>query len=573
MIQSISAFLLCTLISIEAIAAPPNIILIMTDDQGYGDLGVTGNRDINTPNIDAMASRSAELTTFYVSPVCAPTRACLMTGRYNYRTRCIDTWIGRAMMEPDEVTIAEALRDNGYATGIFGKWHLGDCYPMRPNDQGFDESLIHKGGGLAQPADPIENNRRYTDPILFHNGKQVNTKGYCSDVYFSAALTWMKSQQNQNKPFFIYLPMNAPHGPYHDVPNDLYQKYKAKDLSQTLLDRKKSHDNVARIFAMIENVDQNVGRVFKQLNSLNITENTIVIFMVDNGPNSMRYVGNMRGMKSHVHEGGIRSPFYIHWPARLRAGMKVKRVAAHIDVMPTLLAAAGASPPKNVKFDGINLLPLLEGAKARMASRNIYIQSHRGDAPIRYQHFAMRSDRWKLLRSTGFGADKPVEGKPFELYDILNDPGEKNNLATKRPDLVRSMKAQYDQWFDDVSATRPNNYAPPRIIVGTDHETRTSLTQQDWRKTAGNGWGTHGHWLLTVARESTFDVTVIFTAPQSGNAELSIGSMTKSVQVEKAANRLQLRSVKFPKGDASLNFTITSKGKSLGPYQVILTRK
>jgi arylsulfatase A-like enzyme len=238
--------------------ARPNIILIMTDDQGYGDLGVTGNPLINTPHIDALASRSAYLSDFYVSPVCAPTRASLMTGRYNYRTRVVDTFKGRAMMDPQEITLAETLRQAGYKTGIFGKWHLGDCYPVRPQDQGFDEALVHRGGGLAQPSEPIANQRRYTDSILLHNGEEVTTQGYCTDVYFEAAMKFIDQAQDQGSPFFVYIPPNAPHDPFHDVPEELYQKYKQMDLSPVLGERVQDTDKVARTFAMIENIDQNV---------------------------------------------------------------------------------------------------------------------------------------------------------------------------------------------------------------------------------------------------------------------------------------------------------------------------
>jgi arylsulfatase/arylsulfatase A len=192
------------------IQAPPNVVLIMTDDQGYGDLGATGNPVIRTPNLDRLARQSVEVESFYVSPVCAPTRASLMTGRYNYRTGVTDTYLGRAMMHTDEVTLAEMLREKGYRTGIFGKWHLGDNYPMRPGDQGFEESLVHAGGGLCQPAGPPENT--YFDPSLLHNGKRVKTTGYCSDVYTDAAIRFIG--EHRQEPFFVYLPFNCPHGPY-----------------------------------------------------------------------------------------------------------------------------------------------------------------------------------------------------------------------------------------------------------------------------------------------------------------------------------------------------------------------
>ncbi|MCA8964119.1 MAG: sulfatase-like hydrolase/transferase, partial [Planctomycetes bacterium] len=204
----------------------PNVIVIMTDDQGMGDLGCLGNPVLETPNIDRLAEQSARLANFYVSPVCTPTRASLMTGRYAYRTRAIDTYIGRAMMDPDEVTMAEVLHDAGYRTGIFGKWHLGDCYPMRACDQGFDQALVLRGGGLAQPSEPRENNGRYTDAILFRNGKQVQTKGYCTDVFFDAAIEFVRD--NKNQPFFLYVPTNTPHTPLADVPRTLYEKYRTR---------------------------------------------------------------------------------------------------------------------------------------------------------------------------------------------------------------------------------------------------------------------------------------------------------------------------------------------------------
>ena len=216
-----------------ALAERPNVIVIMTDDQGVGDFGFAGNQLIDTPHLDALYKGGVHLEEFYVSPVCSPTRACLMTGRYNYRTRCIDTYLGRSMMEPQEITVAEVLNAAGYRTGIFGKWHLGDNYPMRAIDQGFDEALIHKGGGLAQPSEPRENGRRYTDAILFRNGKQVQTKGYCTDVYFDAAIDFVKTTTDNDDNFFVYIPTNAPHGPFHDVPQELYDDYSQKDFSPT----------------------------------------------------------------------------------------------------------------------------------------------------------------------------------------------------------------------------------------------------------------------------------------------------------------------------------------------------
>lgn len=371
----------------------PNLIVIMTDDQGYGDLGATGNPLIRTPNIDAMAAESASMSNFYVSPVCSPTRACLMTGRYNHRTRVVDTFKGRSMMEPEETTVAEALRDGGYATGIFGKWHLGDNYPLRPIDQGFDEALVHRGGGLGQPSEPFENDRRYTDAILFHNGQQVQTEGYCTDVYFQAAMEFIERSQGSDQPFFIYLPTNAPHSPYHDVPQELYDYYRSIDLSPVLNGHAKDADVVARVFAMIENVDQNVGRLRQHLRQLGIADNTLVMFLVDNGPNTPRFVGPFRGKKSNVHEGGIRSPLFVHWPARLTPRTTSDRIAAHIDIMPTLLDAADVDLPADVHLDGRSLLPLLEGRAESWPDRHLVLQAHRGDRPVPFHNFAIRTQQ------------------------------------------------------------------------------------------------------------------------------------------------------------------------------------
>ena len=372
------------------------------------------------------------MTTFYVSPVCSPTRACLMTGRYNYRTRCIDTWLGRSMMDPGETTVAEVLAQAGYATGIFGKWHLGDCYPMRPIDQGFEEALVLRGGGLAQPSEPRENHRRYTNPILVHNGQLKQTQGYCTDVYFEAAMNFIDKAQRDNRNFFVYLPTNAPHGPFHDVPEDLRQHYMTKQdqLAKLIVGPRQKNriagevDTLARIAAMITNIDQNVGTLFKHLDQLNLTQNTLVIFLVDNGPNTRRYVGKRRGMKTEVNDGGVRAPLWVHWPARLKAGYARPELAAHIDLMPTILDACHVASPTGVKLDGRSILPLLEGKDVEWPNRTLVLQSHRGDVPVHYNNFMIRDSQWKMVNASGFGREK-LPGQPeFELYDIVHDPTE-----------------------------------------------------------------------------------------------------------------------------------------------------
>ena len=557
--------------------ARPNIILIMTDDQGIGDLGVAGNPLLETPNIDAMASRSASLSRFYVSPVCSPTRACLMTGRYNYRTRVVDTWIGRSMMDTEEITMAELLGEAGYATGIFGKWHLGDCYPMRPSDQGFQEALVHKGGGLAQPSEPFENQRRYTDPILFHNNEPIQTKGYCTDVYFDGALDFIENSVANNKPFFSYIALNAPHGPYHDVPAELKTKYKNKDiLSISIGDTgEQLLDNVAGVLAMIENVDQNVGKLFSQLDEWGLTENTLVIFMVDNGPNSRRYVMDLRGMKSEVHEGGIRSPFFAHWPAQLKAGTSSSRISAHIDLLPTFLDVAQVELPAGLKLDGKSILPLLKGEEAKWEDRQLFLQVHRGDTPVKYHHFAAIGQTYKLVHPTGFGREEMPAGVPYELYNLEEDPGETINLADSLSSEKERLLKAYEAWFDDVSSTRPNNYAKPPIIVGTEKETRTVLSAQDWTKRSGNGWGKSGSWRLKVDKAADFDIEVILQE-SSPNAEARLTfadqELTQSFGAEES--RLRFENVSLPPGELDLSGSVsTEEGPISALFHVVLLKK
>lgn len=556
----------------------PNVILIMTDDQGYGDFGVMGNPIIKTPNIDAMAKQSAQMTNFYVSPVCSSTRACLMTGRYNYRTRCIDTFLGRSMMDPEEVTIAEIMKKAGYATGIFGKWHLGDNYPMRPQDQGFDEVLVHRGGGIAQPSDPPGGEGKYTDPVLFHNGVQVQEKGYCTDVYFNRGIEWMEKIHQNGQNFFMYLSTNAPHDPFHDVPTDLYEQYKKMDLNNDQFPQDKGHklvdktdaDTRARIFAMITNIDDNVGKLFKKLERLNLLDNTIVIFMVDNGPATPRYVAGMRGTKTMVYEGGIRSPLFIHWRSTLKPGAKSDRIAAHIDIMPTILDACNIELPHNLKIDGRSLLPLLKSQQIEWQDRHIVIQAHRGDEPVLYHNFAIRNQRWKLLHASGFGRTTFEDEPNFKLYDMANDPLETQNIADERPEIVSQLKKAYEGWFDDVSHTRPDNYTPPRIHIGTVHENPVVLTRVDWRS-KGN-WisdESNGYWMLYAVKAGKYDVRVRFHSNNmAGEASLEIGEQTIKMPFSTDQNEVLFQGIELTKGNLNLQVTLEMQGKIRGPWHV-----
>lgn len=583
--RTIGGCFVCLTVSIlwgtlaAAEARPPNVVLIVTDDQGYGDFGFHGNPILRTPALDAMARRSARLAYFYVNPVCAPTRASLMTGRYNYRTRVVDTFVGRAMMDTDELTIAEILRAHGYATGIFGKWHLGDNYPLRAMDQGFEEALVHRGGGIGQPSDPPDAVGKYTDPVLFHNGRKVRTKGYCTDVYFDAALQWMQGVQREGRRFFAYLPTNAPHGPFHDVPAELYDYYRKMDLRNSRFPQEQGHplttkenvDRRARIFAMIDNIDRNVGRLFVRLDAMGLSEDTIVLFMVDNGPNGDRYVSGMRGRKADVYEGGIRSPFLVHWPHELKAGHVVEQVGAHIDVMPTILDACGIEILSGRHIDGRSLLPLLKGESVSWPERTIFIQSHRGNQPIRYHNFAARSQHWKLVCASGFRLEKPSGPPKFELYDMQNDSLEMRDLAGERPAVLARVKAQYEEWFEDVSRTRQNNYSPPRIHLGTARENPVVLTRQDWIHEVGRPWAadSNGHWQLYVARAGEYDIEVAWRSePVVGMLRLEVAESTEIATVSPRATSFVFRRIRLQRGDLNLRAVLSFVHKVKGPWHV-----
>jgi len=546
-------------------AERPNVVLIMTDDQGYGDLGVHGNPKLETPNLDRLARDSVRFESFYVCPVCSPTRASLMTGRYNYRTGVVDTYLGRSMMHTDEVTLAEMLRSAGYRTGIFGKWHLGDNYPLRPMDQGFDTSLVHRGGGISQPSDPPGNS--YFDPILLENGRDVQTEGYCSDVFTSAAINFIKEAGDE--PFFVYLPYNCPHSPLQ-VPEEDYRRYREMNLAHKEfpdfgqpLPGKADQEKTARVYGMVDNIDWNVGRLFSALDEGGVRENTIVIFLTDNGPQHPRYNAGMRGRKGSVYEGGIRVPFFFCWPAKLAPGM-VDRIAAHIDVAPTLLAACDVVKPENVAFDGVNLMPLLEDASTACPDRHLFFQWHRGDEPQRYRACAVRTQHYKLVQPQG-GGNRPLpESAAFELYDMREDPFEMRNIADERSDVVAKMRKAYDQWFDDVSSTR--GYDPPRIFVGTPHENPVVLTPQDWRGPRA-GWGPKdlGYWEIHVARAGRYRVTFRFDeTPEAATVRLKVGQREWEEMAAAGASEVVFDDVELTEGDARLEAEVQRDSETVG---------
>lgn len=557
---------------------PPNIVLIITDDQGYGDLRVHGNPNLDTPNIDRLAREGVQFQSFYVSPVCAPTRASLLTGRYNYRTGVVDTFLGRALMHPDETTLAEALSQAGYRTGIFGKWHLGDNYPLRARDQGFQESLVLNGGGIGQPSDPA-GGRSYFDPLLRRNGTWMKTKGYVSDVITDAAIAFITSHPRQ--PFFTYLAFNAPHTPL-EVPAAKYAKYKGMNLKAedfagpgAPIAANFDPDVTAKIYGMVENIDDNVGRLLAALDRLELTDRTVVMFMTDNGPQQPRYNAGMPRLKGTVHEGGIRVPLFVRWPGVFQP-RTVDRIAAHIDLMPTLLDITGVAAVPAVQFDGVSLVPLLRGDARGWPDRTLFFQWHRGDVPERHRAFAARSQRYKLMQPQGNGSATLPPRVGFELYDMADDPLQQRNVASERPEIVTRMTHQYEAWFRDVTARRDyTDRGIARIVIGSPRENPVRLTRQDWRGPQAAWTATSlGHWEVDVRRAGTYDVTLRFAELATpGTISFAHGGNTLHKKVPAGAGSAIFSRVRLTRGAGRLESWVTQDGRRIGMLDVIVTHR
>ena len=471
----------------------PNVILILTDDQGYGDTGVHGNKLIDTQHIDSLARDGCEFTRFYVEPVCAPTRASLLTGRSYYRTGVVHTSRGGAKMSGDETTIAQILKTNGYKTAMFGKWHLGDNFPMRPQDQGFEETLYHRGGGIGQTPDQPNS---YLNPVLWKNGDKYSGNGYCTDIFFTQAIDFIKS--NQDKPFFVYLPTNTPH-----TPCEISQEYKQPYIDAGL------DETTAKVYGMIKNIDDNVGRLLSVLQETNLADDTLVIFISDNGANTDRFNAGLRQRKSSVYEGGIRAISFFRWGKKLKKSHQIDRIAAHIDILPTILDVCDVEKPLDVHLDGQSLLPLLDQSveKESWQNRTLFIQCHRGLSPKKYQNCAAITQQYKMVGHPGTFNDEELETSReqahLELYDVVNDTGEKNNLAEKHPAILQRLVREYDAWFEDVKGSR--QFTPGIIELGTAEDNPATLCRyQD--STFINGIP-HG-WEVNIVQRGEFQISI-----------------------------------------------------------------
>lgn len=433
-------------------ARRPNIIVILTDDQGYGDVGRHGNPILKTPHLDRLHDESVRLTDFHVSSTCAPTRAAILSGRHDFRNGITHTIFERERMSLRTTTIAEVLRGAGYRTGIFGKWHLGDEPAYRPDRRGFEETFIHGCGGIGQSyvgscGDAPGNS--YFNPVILHNGVFEATKGYCTDVFFNRALGWIR--EVKGRPFLAFITPNAPHTPL-DVPAEYEKLYAGK-----------VPPNTAKFFGMVQNIDDNLGRLLAMLEAEKLDRETLVIFMNDNGGTGGVPVWNagMRGAKNTPYIGGTRAMSFWRWPGRLTPGER-SNLTGHVDVFPTLAELAGVKLRGSLQaqVEGRSLVPLLQSASATWPER-IFVR-HIGRWPqgadprgFKYGPVSVRNQRWQMVNPGRENA------RQWELYDLAADPGQKSNVAADHPQVVRQLEAAYDRWWDDVQPFLVNERATP----------------------------------------------------------------------------------------------------------------
>jgi len=539
----------------------PNVILILTDDQGYGEVAAHGNPIIKTPHMDELYAASVRLTDFHVDPTCSPTRSALLTGRYSTRTGVWHTINGRSMLNPDELTLAEIFKSNGYRTAMIGKWHLGDNYPCRPEDQGFDHSIRHLGGGIGNGPDYWENDY-YDDTFKVHSQWQ-KFDGYCTDVWFREATNWVEA--NKDQPFFLYLATNAPHWPYY-VDDKYSDPYEAAGMPKTM----------AKFYGMITNIDENLGRFCDRLDELNLTENTLLIFMTDNGTTAgwidrqtgyKYYNAGMRGWKGSPWDGGHRVPCFFHWPAGgLTGGRDVDTLSAHIDIVPTLVDLLGLEKAKGRPVDGASLKPVLAGAIKAMPPRTLFAHVQRSFLPPKWERSAAMTERWRLIDGT-------------QLYDIVADPGQEQDVAADHPDVVKRLREDYERWWTSLE---PALEQTVRYGLG-GAENPTTLASHDWlmpgtvqaawhQKHIERGSLINGAWAVDVERPGTYEITLYRWAPYLdkpmgiAKARLTIGDVGAKTDLSTDDLSAVFR-VTLPKGAAMLQTWLTrSDGKQHGAY-------
>lgn len=474
----VSAFALC---SVSIAAERPNVLLIMTDDQGYPELSCHGNPLLRTPALDRLHGESIRLTDFHVAPMCTPTRGQLLTGQDAIRNRATNVSSGRTLLKAGLPTIADHLAAAGYSTGLFGKWHLGDNYPFRPQDRGFQETVWFPSSHINSAPDVWDND--YFNDTYSHNGHDEKYEGYCTDVFFDEGMNWIE-RQPASQPWFAYIALNAAHWPWF-VPNEFIapvaERFDAAvaagKLSQSTYPPKKRMD-IIRYLAMIENIDANMRRIDQFLAKSKLSENTIVIFLTDNGSTMgpSYYNAGMRGKKTQLWEGGHRVPCFIRYPDGQFGTPRDVEGLTHVqDLVPTLLDLCDVEPISPMQFDGISLVDVLRDKTAIDDDRTIVINYSRmpfkkpkPGQPVRSQPqkngAGVLRGPWRWLENT-------------ELYNLETDPLQTTNVAAKHPDVAEDLRAHLDRWWDELGSDIAQ---PERVIIGSDVENPSQLTACEW---------------------------------------------------------------------------------------------
>ncbi|MEM7370323.1 MAG: arylsulfatase [Bacteroidota bacterium] len=449
--------------------ARPNVIIILTDDQGIGDLGCHGNPWLKTPNMDILYEKAVRLTDFHVSPVCTPTRSAIMTGRYPINNGAWATYKGRDALSEGTQTMADIFQQHGYRTGLFGKWHLGDNYPVRPTDCGFDMAIHHKAGGVGELSDYWGNS--YIDDVYYVNNQPKQFEGYCTDVWFAEAMRFI--EENQDTSFFVYLPTNAPHAPFI-VDSSYAAPYQSLEGTSIVN---------ANFYGMIANIDENLGKLNRFLSEKGLIQNSILIFMTDNGSGGglsqdgkLGHNKGFRGKKGHKTEGGHRVPFFIRWPeGNIEGGRDIDALTAHVDLLPTLASLCNLSLPKEMSLDGVDMSPLLLNKDSSLLARTVFVH-HRQDwrPPMDVDQTCIMDETWRL-----------VNGK--ELYAIEQDPFQTDNLADEVPAVVEELLQKNHLFLKKAKAE--NRYKEfPVHIIGNPQQTEITLTIQHAIGEGGGIW-------------------------------------------------------------------------------------
>ncbi|MEM6363516.1 MAG: arylsulfatase [Planctomycetota bacterium] len=509
----------CALAAGTTIAKQPNIVLVIADDQGYGDLACHGNPVIQTPHLDQLASESSTLSDYHVAPTCSPTRAALITGHWTNRTGVWHTINGRSMLRRDETTLATMLQDAGYITGMFGKWHLGDNYPYRPEDRGFETVFRHGGGGVGQTPDAWDN--AYFGGHYFHNGELEAAEGFCTDVFFDQADRFIESHAKEDRPFFAYISTNAPHGPLH-CPEHYLAMYS------------KQPSRLAAFYGMITNIDDRVGSTRALLQRLGIKDQTIFIFTTDNGTatGARLFNAGMRGQKGSEFDGGHRVPFMLHWPNGGMATSHADDTLCHaVDVVPTLLDLCDVAPPSDVEFDGVSIksLLMLDRQVEIDVDRMLITDSQRVRDPVKWRKSSVMSGKWRLINGE-------------QLYHVGHDPGQQNDVAEQNSDRVARMRAFYESWWQELEPTFSKT---TEIVLGHPEHQSVLLTAHDWIQDTMPPWNqahirkaetakqrrtaprSHdGHWAIVAHRTGNYRFTLRRYPAESNmaiNAEMPPG--------------------------------------------------